>query len=188
MKALWIDFVNSDWRDYRGTGERADRLDDPRWLRGFLGEWGLDRIDTRRQEHRLSLRRLRSLIHRVVKTAVGGGPPRPRDVTALNRWLTARPVRRRLTSERGTLRFQVVPTAKGIDAVGYAIAASFAEFLVEGDPSRLRICSNPDCGWVFYDETRSRTRRWCDDPCGNLIKVRQFRERRKQKADSAGAT
>jgi predicted RNA-binding Zn ribbon-like protein len=161
MKALWIEFVNSDWRDYRGTGERADRLEDPRWLRGFLDEWGLDRIDTRRQEHRSSLRRLRSLLQRVVKTVVGGGRPRPRDLTALNRWLTAEPVRRRLTSERGTLRLQLVPTARGLDAIGYAIAASFAEFLVEDDPSRLRICGNPDCGWVFYDETKSRTRRWC---------------------------
>jgi predicted RNA-binding Zn ribbon-like protein len=184
MNALWIDFVNSDWRDYRGTGERVDRLDDPRWIRGFLDEWGLDRIDTRRREHRSSLRRLRSLLQRVVQTVVVGGRPRPGDLTALNRWLTVRPVRRRLTSERGTLRFEFVPTAKGIDAIGYAIAASFAEFLVEGDPSRLRICSNPDCGWVFYDQTKSRTRRWCADTCGNLIKVREFRERKRQKVKS----
>jgi len=188
MKALWINFVNSDWRDYRGSGDRADRLDDPRWVRGFLDEWGLERIDIRRPEHRSSLRRLRALLQRVIQAIVGGGEPRPRDVAALNRWLTAKPVRRRLTSERGTLRFQLVPTAKGIDAIGYAIAASFAEFLVEGDPSRLRICSNLDCGWVFYDETRSRTRRWCADPCGNLIKVRQFRERRKQKAKPTDTT
>jgi predicted RNA-binding Zn ribbon-like protein len=184
MSALWIDFVNSDWRDYRGSGRRQDRLEDPRWLRRFLRERNLDRIDVRRPEHRSSLRRLRSLLQRIVQTIVEGAQPRQRDLTALNRWLNAKPVRSRLTSQRGQFRLQLVPTTRGLDAVCFAIAASFAQFLVEGDPSRLRICDNPDCGWVFYDRTKSRTRRWCGDACGNLIKVREFRQRRRQKTQS----
>lgn len=180
MNALWIDFVNSDWRDYRGSGRRQDRLEDPQWLRRFLAEWDLDRIDAGRPEHRPSLRRLRSLLQRVIQTIIGGGRLRHRDLTALNRWLSATPVRSRLAREQGVFRLHLVPAARGLDAVCFAVAISFAEFLVEGDPSRLRICNNPDCGWVFYDQTKSRTRRWCDDACGNLIKVRKFRERRKQ--------
>ncbi|UCC29927.1 MAG: ABATE domain-containing protein, partial [Phycisphaerales bacterium] len=88
MNALWIDFVNSDWRDYRGTGRRQDRLEDPRWLRRFLDEWGLGRLDAGRPEHRSSLRRLRSLLQRVIQTIIEGSRPRQRDLTALNRWLT----------------------------------------------------------------------------------------------------
>ncbi len=35
------------------------------------------------------------------------------------------------------------------------------------DPSRLRRCARRECGLVFYDTTRSRTRRWhAEDPCG----------------------
>jgi hypothetical protein len=35
------------------------------------------------------------------------------------------------------------------------------------DPSRLRRCARRACGLVFYDTTRSRTRRWhAEDPCG----------------------
>ncbi|UCG32619.1 MAG: CGNR zinc finger domain-containing protein [Phycisphaerales bacterium] len=184
MNALWIDFVNSDWRDYRGSGRRQDRLEDPQWLRKFRREWGLDGIDPRRPEHHLSLSRLRSLLQGIVGSIVAGAPPRQRDLAALNRWLSARPVRSRLSSERGQFRLQLVPTARGLDAVCFAIAASFAEFLVEGDLSRLRTCDNADCGWVFYDRTKSRTRRWCGDACGNLIKVREFRERRKRKSKS----
>ena len=63
----------------------------------------------------------------------------------------------------------------GLDALLLAIVESFAAFLAEGDPSRLRVCENADCRWVFYDSTRSRTRRWCAGSCGNLIKVREFR-------------
>jgi predicted RNA-binding Zn ribbon-like protein len=184
MNALWIDFVNSDWRDHRGSGRRQDRLQDPRWVRRFRQEWDLDGFDARRPEHRSRLRRLRSLLRRIVQTIVEGAQPAQRDLAALNRWLSAKPVRSRLAGERGEFRLQLVPTARGLEAVCFAIAASFAEFLVEGDPSRLRICDNRDCGWVFYDRTKSRTRRWCGDACGNLIKVRAFRRRRRQKGGS----
>ncbi|MCL6580471.1 MAG: CGNR zinc finger domain-containing protein [Firmicutes bacterium] len=39
-----------------------------------------------------------------------------------------------------------------------------------------KVCANADCGWLFYDDSRNRSRRWCDGRyCGNLIKVRRFR-------------
>lgn len=35
------------------------------------------------------------------------------------------------------------------------------------EPSRLRRCARSECDLVFYDSTRSRTRRWhAEDPCG----------------------
>jgi len=34
--------------------------------------------------------------------------------------------------------------------------------------------------WAFYDESKNRSRRWCSAAeCGNLIKVRRFRERQR---------
>ncbi|MNW66741.1 CGNR zinc finger [compost metagenome] len=60
------------------------------------------------------------------------------------------------------------------------IASSFAAALVEKETSRFRICENPDCLWVYYDDTRNRSKRYCDDKlCGNLMKVRRFRARKK---------
>jgi hypothetical protein len=42
---------------------------------------------------------------------------------------------------------------------------------------RLRICGNPHCRLVFLDESKSSTRRWCDDGgCGNRDRVRRHRE------------
>jgi predicted RNA-binding Zn ribbon-like protein len=48
---------------------------------------------------------------------------------------------------------------------------------------RLKRC--PDCQWIFYDRTRSRTKVWCDmlagdaggRSCGTIAKVRRYRER-----------
>jgi predicted RNA-binding Zn ribbon-like protein len=62
------------------------------------------------------------------------------------------------------------------------IAASFAHTLAEGDTKRIRICENRDCRWVFYDTTRNYSKRYCDEKaCGNLMKVRKFRERQRRK-------
>ncbi len=72
----------------------------------------------------------------------------------------------------------LLPIAEGIAGVMGEIATSFAGLLATGDPTRIKVCANPDCGWVIYDQSRSRTRRWCDSTgCGNLLKVRQFRQR-----------
>jgi hypothetical protein len=41
---------------------------------------------------------------------------------------------------------------------------------------RLAICANPHCRLVFLDESRSGSRRWCDDAgCGNRDRVKRHR-------------
>ena len=72
MDAPWLDLLNSDWHDYRGSGRREDRLQSPQWLRGFLARWQLDRREASRRDTRLALRRLRSLLQRVVATLAAG--------------------------------------------------------------------------------------------------------------------
>ena len=48
-------------------------------------------------------------------------------------------------------------------------------------PARVRMCEAPDgCGWLFYDETRNGTRRWCSmKDCGNRAKARRHYARNK---------
>jgi predicted RNA-binding Zn ribbon-like protein len=73
-----------------------------------------------------------------------------------------------------------VPLEPGPAAMIAEIAAAFAETLSRGDPSRIKVCGNRDCLWVFYDRSKNRSRRWCEGNtgCGNLMKVRRFRKRR----------
>ncbi|MNI89783.1 CGNR zinc finger [compost metagenome] len=67
------------------------------------------------------------------------------------------------------------------------VAASLAKTLIDGEIGRIRVCDNPDCRWVFYDDTRNRTKKYCEDKtCGNLMKVRRFRARKKQEQDIVG--
>jgi predicted RNA-binding Zn ribbon-like protein len=49
-----------------------------------------------------------------------------------------------------------------------------------GSWSRLKVCGNPECRWVFYDRSRNQQGRWCEmTVCGNRLKNRAFRARRR---------
>jgi predicted RNA-binding Zn ribbon-like protein len=48
--------------------------------------------------------------------------------------------------------------------------------LGEIEVARLKRCERPDCNLVFYDATRSGTRRWhAESPCGNRERQRRYR-------------
>ncbi len=174
MAWLWIDFVHSDWRDPRGGGRR-DRLDDPRWIAGLASDWHLAGLKT---TDRAALGRLRQAIQRAVQALGAGKRIPPRELAVLNEALAAETVTQRLAQGTGGYRLELHRGSRGAASALREIAGSFAKFVVEEDVSRLKCCENSDCRWVFHDETRSRTRRWCDASCGNLIRVREFRSKR----------
>ena len=50
-----------------------------------------------------------------------------------------------------------------------------AELLVSGNLGRLKRCSDPTCGWLYYDTSKNNSRRWCSmKTCGNRAKVNRF--------------
>ena len=61
-----------------------------------------------------------------------------------------------------------------IDSVMAALASAPTDQL-----QRLKACANPDCGWVFYDTSRSHTGTWClMNVCGARHKMERYRSRR----------
>jgi predicted RNA-binding Zn ribbon-like protein len=62
----------------------------------------------------------------------------------------------------------------------WAVAASAVELLSHGDVSRVKECPGAhDCGWLYYDASRNRTRRWCSmEGCGSRVKMRRHYARR----------
>ena len=66
------------------------------------------------------------------------------------------------------------------DYLIWLIAESAVKLLSSDLLSRVKICSGDDCGWLFLDTSKNKSRQWCDmKDCGNLAKVRRFRERQK---------
>ncbi|TJY40936.1 hypothetical protein E5161_14570 [Cohnella pontilimi] len=177
---LWDDFLNSDYHDWRGTGKSEDRLDKPGWLANWLAEHGLKDPGTPTSADMKALKRLRAQILSIVQKLEGGSAVEVSDLAELNRVLEEGPAVQKLEESDEGLRLNTVRLRHDWAGVRAEIAASFARTLTEGETSRFRICDNPDCLWVYYDETRNRSKRFCDDKmCGNLMKVRRFRARQK---------
>jgi predicted RNA-binding Zn ribbon-like protein len=67
----------------------------------------------------------------------------------------------------------------------WPIAWSATDLLTAGDLQRVKVCPGVPgqpvpCSWLFYDATRSRTRRWCSmGDCGGAVKARRQSERRR---------
>jgi predicted RNA-binding Zn ribbon-like protein len=174
---LWLGLLNSDWHDYRGSGRREDRLDNPDWLADYLRPWADDLAGVPEAETRDALRRLRGILRRIVDSFTAGEGAADADWQALNRYFEESPLVRRLSVSPDCLRLAVIPVRPGLPALLAEIAAAFAAAVSRGDPQRIKVCENRDCNWVFYDHSKNRSRKWCESTCGNLLKVRRFREK-----------
>ena len=151
--------------DHRVVGHR-------KWVMGAAedpdGRGPLDRIVS-----------VRSALWDVAHSVAHEEPPEPPAVEEVNRALGARE------------RLELVPAPDGVklghshvgDAVDDAlarIAEPIVRALGTGREDRIRICANDTCQWIFFDESRTGQRRWCDmKTCGNRAKARRHRERQK---------
>lgn len=60
-----------------------------------------------------------------------------------------------------------------------ATARSALRLVALSEPERLKIC--PNCQWLFVDQSRNRSRSWCDMAvCGNRAKARLHYRRSKE--------
>ena len=80
-----------------------------------------------------------------------------------------------LVGQENLWKIEFVAREGGLDWLLAAVARSGAEIVAEGPRARLRLCANPRCGLFFYDNSRTRRRRWCSMAvCGNRSKVAAF--------------
>ncbi|MBX5144327.1 CGNR zinc finger domain-containing protein [Rhizobium lentis] len=63
--------------------------------------------------------------------------------------------------------------------VAAATAHSVLRLIAMPDPERMKICGN--CGWLFIDRSKNRSRAWCDMAvCGNRAKANRHYRRKKE--------
>lgn len=126
------------------------------------------------------VRAVRSLMYRIFSGIAGGGDPARGDVEELNRRLAPALAHRRLREEAGAWgwAWDWDGARGGMERVTWPVLLAAAELLTSDILSRVKLCEGDGCGWLFVDASRNRSRRWCDmSDCGNLAKVRRYRER-----------
>ncbi len=187
---LGLDFSNTvDWRN----GEkRADSLA----TFSSLVDWSIKKgiipsdeapsiLRRAREEHaeESALRKalqLRETIYRIFSAVAHDEHPSVEDVGILNRFLSDYPVSSSIIRTGEEYGWATVPGKGAEGRMLWPIAKSAADLLTSDQLGRVRECANEEegCGWVFLDETRSGTKKWCSSTgCGNRAKVRAWYER-----------
>ena len=117
---------------------------------------------------------MREAIYRIFAACAASEPVSNKDLALLNGALGEAPPREKLAqSDRGfAWEAKEVPiSAAGLLA---PVLWSAADLLTHADRRRVRRCANDACLWLFVDESKAETRRWCDmSSCGNRAKSRR---------------
>ena len=99
-------------------------------------------------------------------------------LSELNSALAQAPGLLRVHKNSDRIETEWTSEADGMQQVLFAILTSAAELLASDRVGRIRECASADCTWLFVDESRNRSRRWCDmSACGNRMKARRHYQR-----------
>ena len=120
---------------------------------------------------------LRETIYRIFAAIAEDASPKSADLDRLNGALA-----------RGLVHARIITTPEGfrwdwteedaLDRMEWLVARSAADLLTSGNLDRVRQCGDAECGWLFIDTSRNRSRRWCDmNDCGNRAKARRHYRR-----------
>ncbi len=125
---------------------------------------------------------LRGVIYRIFSAVGRDQPPAESDIRALNTFLPDASRWLGLVRSDGDFEWGWPDYPEDrLDRVLWPIVRSAARLLTGGELARVRLCDADDCGWLFVDASRNRSRRWCDmSECGNRAKARRFRQRHKE--------
>jgi predicted RNA-binding Zn ribbon-like protein len=126
---------------------------------------------------------LREAIYRLFSALSGGRPPEASDLATLNAELSHAMTRSQIVPRAEDFVWEWVDAERVLDRMLWAVVRDAADLLTSDDLNRVRECAGDGCGWLFFDRSRNRSRRWCAmEDCGNRAKARRFYERRRAAA------
>ena len=127
---------------------------------------------------------LRETVYRVFSAVAAGEQPEASDLDALT-----------AAHREALARYRVVPTASGfgwdrvegdeLEGPLWPVALSATALLTSGELERVKECPAGEggCGWLFYDASKNKSRRWCSmADCGSRAKMRRMYARRRDRS------
>lgn len=122
----------------------------------------------------------REAIYALFSAQAAGLPAPAGDLQTLNQAIGRSMTRSGLSAIGGRFEWGWPGSPPDLDRVRWWVVRSAAELLTSRDLTSVRECAGYDCGWLFIDATKNRSRRWCDmSTCGNRAKGRRHYERRR---------
>jgi predicted RNA-binding Zn ribbon-like protein len=127
--------------------------------------------------------KFREVLFRVLNAMAEGGKVAREDLSDIEAEHARAVSFARLSWAGETYRWSLDPSAAALDAAMQPLVESAVSLLTSAKLERLRRCGNSTCYWLFVDETRNHSRRWCEmASCGNVLKVRRHREKARSAA------
>jgi predicted RNA-binding Zn ribbon-like protein len=127
---------------------------------------------------------LREAVYRMISAYIAGESHDESDLSALNRELSISLSHLRVVPDDGAYSWswdQSEDQGKTpLDSPLWPVAQSAAKLLTSEKLGRVKLCAGEGCGWIFLDESRNSSRRWCDSrDCGNRERVRRHLARKR---------
>jgi predicted RNA-binding Zn ribbon-like protein len=123
------------------------------------------------------IRRTRAALRELADATYEGRPPDLAAIAEVNRALRARQVIELVPGPDGC-RLDHRHVGDPVDDALANLADPIVREIAAGRPERLRACASETCRWIFYDDSRTGRRRWCDmASCGNRAKAARHRAR-----------
>jgi len=121
----------------------------------------------------------REAVYRVFSAVAEGRQVPARDLRLIEDFAGEAMQHRQLVSGRGTYRWEWRrDKSDALAHVLWPIAASAVDLLTSERLKKVRMCEAKTCAWLFLDESRNHSRRWCDmKVCGNREKARRHYQR-----------
>jgi predicted RNA-binding Zn ribbon-like protein len=171
---LSLDFCNSVSPTRRPT--LRDRIENPDDFLGWARRAGAKLEERPAPKTLARMHRLRGALIGIFHALAEERTPQAGDLLVLNEELAeARAAEQLVPDGNGFVVADSSPQL--IDRFRHAIARD-AGALLTGDLRRVKRCPSHDCLWLFHDDSKNLSRRWCAmDDCGTLEKVRRYRAR-----------
>ena len=191
-EALCLDYA--DTRYWRGSEPATETLRNPddvlAWCAGS-GAFDVRQLDAFAAQWREHPRRaatafadalaLREAIYRIFRAGAAEKAPAEADLDLLNETLGRAPTRHRLHRGRDGFAWQVERLKLEVAHLLAPVLWSAGDLLVGPKLAKVRACANEKCQWLFLDDSKSGTRRWCSmSMCGNRAKAHRHYARQKK--------
>ena len=160
--------------------KKADKLDEHRIkiLRNTM-ETHADLAAVNLQE----LIAIREMLYNLFLPITNGKLPSEPIQEKFNHHLKEALIRMRLhvTADSTHIQFDSDPIS--LKEPAWPILKSAFDVLKKHEFSRIKTCGG--CGWIFFDESKNNSRKWCDmQACGSQAKMRRYNKRKQQKQNN----
>ncbi|HSG82868.1 MAG TPA: ABATE domain-containing protein [Gemmatimonadota bacterium] len=126
-------------------------------------------------------RALREALFAILSSSARGESPPADAVAELNDALPGALSALRLAAAGHAFEWRWSLAERGLDRAVAPVIRDAAELLTSADLARVTECESESCAWLFLDQSRNRSRRWCDmSVCGNRAKARRHYRRTKR--------